>query len=227
LSKSGDNGCSSGELTAGPPAFDQDFRDRFHALLGWRRDVRRFLDTSLDRALVETLLAEAHMAPSVGNSQPWRFVLVEEETRREAVRASFRKANADALAAYHGERASLYAQLKLEGLSVAPVQLAVFCDEATRQGEGLGRRSMPEMLAYSCVCAVNTLWLSARVRGIGLGWVSILDPAEVTRLLDVPSDWRLVAYLCLGHPQEEHADPELERTGWEARHGLGERIFRR
>lgn len=209
------------------PAFDAAFARAFHELLGWRRDVRRFLETPLDPDLVETLLAQAHMAPSVGNSQPWRFVLVEDEVRRDAVRANFREANADALASYDGERAGLYAQLKLEGLTAAPVQLAVFCDEATCQGDGLGRRTMPEMLAYSCVCAVNTLWLAARARGIGMGWVSILDPVRARETLEVPSDWRLIAYLCLGYPVEEHPDPELERAGWEARSGLSERIFRR
>lgn len=208
-------------------AFDASFVETFHALLGWRRDVRRFLETPLDPDLVETLLAQAHMAPSVGNSQPWRFVLVEDGFRREAIRENFRETNADALASYDGERAGLYARLKLEGLTAAPVQLAVFCDEGTCQGDGLGRRTMPEMLAYSCVCAVNTLWLAARARGVGMGWVSILDPQRAGEALEVPSDWRLVAYLCLGYPVEEHLDPELERAGWEARSGLSERIFRR
>ncbi|WP_306029363.1 5,6-dimethylbenzimidazole synthase [Stappia sp. MMSF_3263] len=221
---------TSGKPDAGAaraPAFDTAFVDAFQDLLGWRRDVRRFADAPLAPALVETLLAQAHMAPSVGNSQPWRFVLVEDDVRREAIRENFRQANAEALASYDGERAGLYARLKLEGLTVAPVQLAVFCDEATCQGEGLGRRTMPEMLAYSCVCAVNTLWLAARARGVGMGWVSILDPLRAGEVLEVPPDWRLVAYLCLGYPLEEHLDPELERAGWEARSGLSERIFKR
>jgi 5,6-dimethylbenzimidazole synthase len=211
----------------GVPAFDDAFLTGFQTLLAWRRDVRRFDPRALPDGLLETLLAQAHMSPSVGNSQPWRFVLVDDPARREAVRGSFLAANADALASYDGERAELYARLKLEGLTVAPVQLAVFCDEGTDQGEGLGRRTMPEMLAYSCVCAVNTLWLATRARGIGLGWVSIIDPAEVAQALDVPGSWRLIAYLCIGYPQEEHDDPELERAGWQARQGLGERLFRR
>lgn len=211
----------------GTPAFGDAFLKGFETLLAWRRDVRRFDPRPLPEGLLEVLLAQAHMSPSVGNSQPWRFVLVDDPARREMVRASFLKANADALAAYDGERAELYARLKLEGLTVAPVQMAVFCDEGTAQGEGLGRRTMPEMLAYSCVCAVNTLWLATRAQGIGLGWVSIIDPQEVAQALDVPDSWRLIAYLCIGYPQEEHNDPELERAGWQARQGLGERLFRR
>lgn len=211
----------------GTPVFDAAFLDGLQALFVWRRDVRQFDPQPLPEGLLEALLAQAHLSPSVGNSQPWRFVLVDDPARREAVRGSFRKANADALSSYEGERAELYARLKLEGLRVAPVQLAVFCDEATDQGGGLGRRTMPEMLAYSCVCAISTLWLAARARGVGLGWVSILDPQEVAAALDVPADWRLVAYLCIGYPQEEQDEPELERAGWQARQGLGERLFRR
>lgn len=214
---------------AGPaePSFDAGFQARFLDLLAWRRDVRRFRTTPLEPVLVEDLLAAAHMAPSVGNSQPWRFVLVDEPQRRGRVRDSFRRCNQRALEVYDGEAAARYARLKLEGLDAAPVQLAVFCDEGTDQGRGLGRRTMPEMLAYSAVCAINTLWLAARVHGVGVGWVSILEPEVVTEVLDVPASWRLIAYLCLGYPVEVHRDPELERSGWQARRGLGERILRR
>ncbi|MCA1299296.1 5,6-dimethylbenzimidazole synthase [Stappia indica] len=211
----------------GEPSFDAGFHTRFLDLLAWRRDVRRFRPTPLEPALVEDLLAAAHMAPSVGNSQPWRFVLVDDPLRRGRVRDSFLRCNQRALEAYDGEAAGRYARLKLEGLDAAPVQLAVFCDEGTEQGRGLGRRTMPEMLAYSAVCAINTLWLAARIHGVGVGWVSILEPDVVTGALDVPASWRLIAYLCLGYPVEVHRDPELERSGWQARRGLNERILRR
>ena len=73
------------------------------------------------------------------------------------------------------------------------------------------------MLPYSVVMAVHTLWLTARSRGIGLGWVSIFNPERIEAILEVPEGWSLVAYLCIGYPQEEHADPELERRGWQDR----------
>src|SRR5262249_60626427 len=116
---------------------------------------------------------------------------------RPASLANFSAANERALAGYHGERAQLYAGLKLAGLKEAPRHLAVFCDEATEQGAGLGRQTMPETLRYSAVLAVHTLWLAARTRGIGVGWVSILDPAAATRPLQVPGNWTLGAHLCL------------------------------
>ncbi len=207
------------------PQFDAAFRAKLVDLFRWRRDVRRFRPDPVDPELVRELLALADLAPSVGNAQPWRFVLVEDRERRRRVREHFLEVNARALARYRGERAALYARLKLEGLDRAPVQIAVFCDEATRQGHGLGRPTMPETLCWSVVLAIGQLWLAARAHGLGLGWVSILEPEAVGRLLEVPATWRFVAWLCLGHPQEEHLDPELERAGWQARTPLEARIL--
>lgn len=210
-----------------PPDFDVAFRDRLADLFAWRRDVRRFRSDPVDDAVLGTCLALANLAPSVGNSQPWRFVRVADLRRRAAVVESFGRCNTAACASYADERRDLYASLKLEGLREAPVHLAVFCDEATETGHGLGRGTMPEMLRYSVVTAVHGFWLAARAHGIGVGWVSILEPEAVTRLLDVPEAWRLVAYLCVGHPVEEHCDPELVRHGWQERLSGASRLTER
>lgn len=211
----------------GAPVFDAAFRDKLAELFAWRRDVRRFCRDPLPEGALEELIAQATLAPSVGFSQPWRFVTVDDSARRAAVLANFERCNAEALASYSGERAETYAGLKLAGLKEAPVQLAVFADEGTERGDGLGRRTMPEMLRYSVVTAVYTFWLAARARGIGVGWVSILDPEEVRASLEVPDSWRLVAYLCVGFPQEIHRDPELERHGWQTRADAPGQIIRR
>ena len=199
-----------------PPVFDDLFQARLKDLFEWRRDVRRFRPEPVEASLIETLIETAILAPSVGNSQPWRFVSVESLAGREAVLASFETCNAAALKSYEGERAALYASLKLAGLREAPVHLAVFCDHATDAGAGLGRKTMPETLDYSVVAAIHTFWLAARARNLGVGWVSILNPMEICQLLDVPVAWKLIAYLCVGFPMEEHIDPELERHGWQA-----------
>jgi 5,6-dimethylbenzimidazole synthase len=165
--------------------------------------------------------------PRSGTSQPWRFVKVGSPERRDRIRESFRACSREALAGYGGERARRYAALKLSGLDVAPVQLAVFVDPDPEAGAGLGRRTMPETVPYSAVLAIHTLWLAARARGIGLGWVSILDPGEVRGILDIDEAWSLVAYLCLGLPEEEHLDPELERAGWQGRLAASELVVER
>ena len=205
------------EPTRQPPRFDAAFRQRFAELVRWRRDVRRFRSDAVPPDLIAQLLSLAGYAPSVGFSQPWRFVLVETEERRAAIRENFARTNEAALNGYAGERQASYARLKLEGLSQAPVHLVVCADETTGQGHGLGRQTMPETIRYSVVAAIQTLWLAARAEGIGVGWVSILDPDAVHAALDLPPGWTFVAYLCLGWPEEEHDDPELERHGWEQR----------
>ena len=199
------------------PPFDDRFRAGLAALFRLRRDVRRFRRDPLPAPLLRALLDTAWLAPSVGLSQPWRFVAVDDPARRAAVRDNFARCNAAALAAQQADRAGRYARLKLAGLDEAPCHLAVFVEPDPAQGYGLGRRTMPETVAYSAVMAIHTLWLAARAAGLGLGWVSILDPAAVAAALDVPESWGFVAYLCLGVPEEEGETPELERHGWERR----------
>ncbi len=199
------------------PEFDDTFRADFEKLLEWRRDVRRFTSDPVDPKLITRLLELADHAPSVGLSQPWRFVQVTDSEQRDAICSSYERCNAEALKGYDGDNSTLYARLKLEGLREAPVQFAVFCDEETQKGKGLGRQTMPETLRYSVVNAIHTFWLAARAHNVGMGWVSILEPEEVRKALAAPDDWTLVAYLCVGYPQEDHADPELERAGWEKR----------
>jgi 5,6-dimethylbenzimidazole synthase len=198
-------------------AFDEAFRERLRDLIIWRRDVRHFRRDPLPQGALEELIELACLAPSVGLSQPWRFVIVDDEDRRAAVRRNFTVCNAEALAAQSGERAACYAKLKLAGLQEAPVHLAVFADRSTEQGHGLGRRTMPEMIEYSAVTAVHTVWLAARACGIGMGWVSILDPASVAVALDVPVEWKFIGYFCLGYPQFDDAVPELQQKRWEQR----------
>lgn len=165
--------------------------------------------------MLAKIVSLASFSPSVGYSQPWRFMYVRDAVARAAIRASFLACNQAALNAYESERAELYRTLKLAGLDEAPEHVAVFCDTGTSTGSGLGRQTMPEMLEYSTVIACHTFWLAARAYGLGVGWVSILDPEEVRKALKPPDSWKFIAYLCVGYPQEEHADPELARHGWE------------
>lgn len=174
------------------------------------------------------LLRIACLAPSVGHAQPWRFVRVRSAKLRARLAEHVDTQSALAAAAYADEeRAARYRALKLHGIGQAPELLAVFSDDQPAAGHGLGIATMPEMLRYSTVMAIHGLWLAARARGIGLGWVSILDPRHVTRMLDVPASWSLIAVLCMGYPQEVSAVPELERRGWQRREPWTDRIFER
>lgn len=177
--------------------------------------------------MLNELLDIAALAPSVGLSEPWRFVTVDDPGRRAAVRSSFAICNAHALNGQTANRATLYARLKLAGLDEAPCHLAIFAEPHPQQGSGLGRGTMPETTTYSAVMAAHTLWLAARAIGLGLGWVSILDPVAVTAALDVPAGWILVGYFCLGYPQAENDTPELECAGWEHRRSVGAGVLQR
>ena len=209
------------------PVFENDFRIQLADLFRWRRDVRSFHPKPVPASLLEELLETADLAPSVGLSQPWRFVVVDDPTRRAAVRTSFKDCNAEALACQDANRAALYVRLKLAGLDEAPCHLAAFAEPDPEQGHGLGRRTMPETTVYSAVMAVHTLWLAARAAGLGLGWVSILDPDAIRMTLDVPANWIFIGYFCLGYPQAEHDRPELERFGWEFRRPVKTRLLHR
>src|SRR5262249_25123938 len=161
--------------------FDDAFRTQLRELLVWRRDVRRFRSQALPPGTLERLIDVACLAPSVGLSQPWRFVIVDDPERRRAVLEDLKSCNAEAVKSYSDDLAAQYAKLKLAGLEEAPCQLAIFAEQATRIGHGLGRRTMPEMAVYSVVAAIHTMWLAARADGIGMGWVSILTPGHINQ----------------------------------------------
>ena len=202
------------------------FKHDLQQLLTWRRDVRHFKTDPVASTLIDACLNIANLSPSVGLSQPWRFVLVESPSLRDAVENNFKTCFENSLNGYEGEKRQKYASLKLAGLKEAPVHLAVLCAENTPDGHGLGRATMPEMLRYSVVCAVHTLWLYARSQGLGVGWVSILDPEQILNIISAPEGCTLVAYLCMGWPQDHQTTPELERTGWEKRENVSQKVWR-
>ena len=181
----------------------------------WRRDVRHFLPDPIDGAVLERLRAAMEMAPSVGNARPWRVLNVVSPDKRAAVIANFEAANAEAAKLYEGEKRAEYNALKLAGLRDAPIHLAIFTETEPDEGHGLGRQTMPGMLAYSTVAAIHTLWLAARAENLGMGWVSILNPEEMCQLFDVPANWSLTGYFCLGKAASDHDTPLLHRNDWQ------------
>lgn len=196
--------------------FSETERAAVYRAIAARRDVRAdFTADAVSDDVLLRVLAAAHRAPSVGLSQPWRFVVVRDAATRSAVHDAFERANASAGAIYSGEERERYAALRLQGIEDAPVNLCVLCDDEPPQGKGLGRQTMPETARYSTVCAIQNLWLAARTEGLGVGWVSIIDPRELRRILGVPDRLAIVAYLCVGYVRAFAAEPDLERAGWE------------
>lgn len=185
------------------------------SILRWRRDVRHFRPDPVDEAVLERLRATMDCAPSVGNARPWRVIRVDDPALRAGVRANFNRCNAEAAKLYTGDKHAEYLALKLAGLDMAPVQLAVFNVMDPEAGHGLGRQTLPETLRQSTAMAIYTLWLAARAENLGLGMVSILEPHDIEALLNVPKGWEFAAYLCLGHPEFMDDTPLLHRTGWQ------------
>lgn len=198
--------------------FDVDSRDAMYRVIAARRDMRHFSPEPVDPVVLRRVLTAAHAAPSVGYMQPWRFIRITDGTLRERLYrhvADEQHRTADAC----GERASEVQRLKLEGIRECGELIAVaLCDGRARYV--LGRRTMPEMDLCSAACAIQNLWLAARAENLGMGWVSLFDPAVVADLLAMPADAKPIALLCLGHVPAFYEKPLLESHGWDTRRDL-------
>ncbi len=206
-------------------AFSPDERAAVYRAIFERRDCRHFLPDPLPDDLVGRLLVAAHHAPSVGFMQPWNFVVIRSPEVRSRIKGAFERANAEAAGRFEGDRAGAYRSLKLEGICESPLNLCITCDRSRHGPVVLGRTSQPEMDLYSTVCAVQNLWLAARAEGVGIGWVSILDPADLREILGLPAPVVPVAYLCLGRVEAFPPTPELQRHGWLDRIDLRPLVF--
>ncbi|UYF98939.1 5,6-dimethylbenzimidazole synthase [Halomonas sp. GD1P12] len=183
-----------------------------------RRDVRaQFLPDPIPDAVLTRLLEAAHHAPSVGFMQPWDFIVIESREVRENVLALFDAANAAGAERFSGERQALYRSLKLQGILESPLNVCITCDRRRGGDHVLGRDSVIDTDLFSTCLAVQNLWLAARAEGIGVGWVSIIDPIELGGVLCLPEHVYPLAYLCLGYVSEFLETPELEAKGWRSR----------
>jgi 5,6-dimethylbenzimidazole synthase len=193
-----------------------------YRVVALRRDMRHFLPDPLDEALLERLLGAAHLAPSVGFMQPWRFMRICDRELRQEIHAlveAERNATAHAL----GERAGEFMRLKVEGIRECAEVLVVALTH-DRDQHVFGRRTMPEMDLASVACAIQNLWLVARAENVGMGWVSLFDPEALRQLLRMPEGSRPIAILCLGRVPEFYRQPMLEEARWANRMDLKELV---
>ncbi|MFC3531201.1 5,6-dimethylbenzimidazole synthase [Vogesella facilis] len=188
-----------------------------------RRDMRHFLPDPIDPELLARLLQAAHLAPSVGFMQPWRFIRISDSRLRRDMHALV-EAERVRTAVALGEREDEFMRLKVEGiLDCGEVLVAALMDE--RERHVFGRRTLPEMDLASVACAIQNMWLAARAEGIGLGWVSLFDPLALGELLQLPPGAKAVAILCLGHVEQFYAKPMLEQENWAQRQQLESLLF--
>lgn len=212
-------------LTAAGP-FSQSEREAVYRAIFTRRDVRsQFLPDPVAADMLGRILLAAHHAPSVGFMQPWNFIVIQSGETRQAVKQAFCRANEEAARLFADEKLTLYSALKLEGIVDAPVNICITCDRQRGGPVVLGRTHNYDTDLYSTVCAVQNLWLAARAEGLGVGWVSIFNDADLRAILELPDHVVPVAYLCVGKVKELHSGPELEARGWRRRLDLGALIF--
>ncbi len=193
-------------------------RDAVYRAIFTRRDVRsQFLSDAVADDVLARILTAAHYAPSVGFMQPWSFTLVRTADVKQRVHALFKQADAEAALMFEGEQRLLYQSLKLEGIREAPINICITCDRERAGPVVIGRTHIKTMDEFSSVCAVQNLWLAARAEGLGVGWVSILDPNALHDILGIPEHIVPIAYLCLGYVSHFKDRPELEQVGWRKR----------
>lgn len=203
----------SGDLDGAAQSTDRDADAKaLWRVLSARRDHRHFLPDPVPRETIERLLEVFDVAPSVGLSQPWHVTVVQDRGVREAVHAGFREVRAAESQRFKGERRRLYNSLRLEGILEAPVGLIV--SHLPPGGPTLGTTSMPTASEYSVVSAITLLWLAVTAEGLGMGWVSLVDPAHLSSAVPLPAGARPLAYLCVGHPALELQEPLLQTVGW-------------
>jgi len=218
---------SAAERAAAPDAwaFQAASREAFYDVVAARRDIRRFRPDPVARAVLDRVLTAAHQAPSVGHSQPWRFIVVTDPSTRERAARMADEQRLRQARELAPDSARRLLDLQLEGIREAPYGVVVACDRRTPATGVLGRATFPDADLWSCACAIENLWLAARAEGLGLGWVTLFDPDELAELLGLPEGVVTLGWLCLGWPDERPPAPGLERTGWSRRQPLSEVVL--
>lgn len=206
-------------------ALAPDTRAALYEVIAARRDIRRFRPDPLDDSLIRRVLAAAHAAPSVGHSQPWRFVLIEEAATRDRAAWMADRARIQQAATLDPEAGRHLLDLQLEGIREAPLGIVVCCDRRTDAAGVLGRATFQDADLWSCACAIQNLWLAARAEGLAVGWVTLFVPEELSSLLDLPERVEPLGWLCVGWPDERPPAPGLERAGWSHRIPLDDVIL--
>ena len=218
---------SAAERAQAPDAWAlRDDLASLERVVGARRDIRRFRPDPVPEEVLDAVLLAGHRGPSVGHSQPWRFVVVTEPATRDTAALMADRARLRQASGMSEESARGLLDLRLEGIREAPVGVVVACDRRTPAAGVLGRATFPDADLWSCAAAIENMWLTARAHGLGLGWVTLFEPAELAALLGLPDGVETLGWLCLGWPDERPPEPGLERAGWSRRVPLEQVVMR-
>jgi len=203
--------------------YSEQEREAIYRVIGERRDMRHFLNDPVDQNIMQRLINAAHQAPSVGFIQPWRIIRIKNPELRSAI---YQQVDAERLktSEFLGERQQEFLKLKLEGILDCG-ELLVMALMDKREDLIFGRRTMPEMDLASVSCAIQNMWLAARAEGLGMGWVSLFEPAEIAKLLTIPDGAQAVAILCLGHVKQFYPAPMLELEKWRQATNINDVVF--
>lgn len=206
------------------PSYSDAERAAVYRVMAERRDMRHFTPNSeVPEDVLRRILEAAHMAPSVGLMQPWRFLRITDPAMRQAIKKlvdAERIRTGEAL----GPREAEFLTLKVEGIGDC-AELFVVALGDDRERHIFGRRTMPHMDLASVSCAIQNMWLAARAEGLGLGWVSLFEPAELAELMGMPAGADPIAVLCVGPVPEFPDRPELEIVGWTTARPLDELVY--
>ncbi|WP_420175291.1 5,6-dimethylbenzimidazole synthase [Luteococcus sp. OSA5] len=207
-------------------AFDRATIEALDRVLTSRRDIRRFRPDPVPDELVRAIVEAGHAGPSVGHSQPWRFIVVQDAALRDRAAAMADRSRLWQAAQLAPQRGQQLLDLKLEGLREAPLGIVVACDRRTPAVGVLGRATFHDADMWSCAAAIENMWLTARAHGLGMGWVTLFEPAELAQLLGLPEGVETLGWLCLGWPDERPPSPGLERLAWSRKLPLDEVVLR-
>jgi 5,6-dimethylbenzimidazole synthase len=200
--------------------------EEFYEVIYRRRDVRaQFNGEPVDPKVLSRILGAANAAPSVGMSQPWDFILVEDRALRTRFADHVEQERIAFENLLEGERMSTFSKLKIEGILDSTMGIVVTYDSKRDGPVVLGRNTIDDAGQYSVCMAIANLWLAATNEGLGVGWVSFYKEEFLSELMDLPTNVRPIAWLCFGPVTHFEEIPDLERLGWQSRRPLEHRVF--
>jgi len=154
-----------------------------------RRSVRKFERRTITPEVLRQLVDTACWAPSAGNMQTWRFVVVTDEKRLGKLR------------------------MVSPGLLGEPPAAIVVCQDLAACVEKMGEVMAPTIAAMDAACAAYAITLAAHAEGLGTCIVASFNKAGVARLLHLPAGVEPLLIVTAGHPARIPAPPRRRTEG--------------